>query len=331
MRKLIDFLILQKSVPVLFFLGLILWPFCPLFAESNRFSVLDSFADLEDPYFFNTQTSDYLPAGNLLMGLSGQYVSRPFEIISTTGARLRSGVEDVYFSLGSLRFAFSDSTSLGVKIPFVYQAAFTDPTVAGAPPTESVNGLGDLVVSFRYTPFSANKNGEKKGFGLFTFVTVPTGREDKYLADEHPVGGLIFIGDYQLFSRFRMALNVGMDFRERILLRNIDYSHRLLLNVGASQRIFKSLFLSTEVKIRTSMNDFFTEEESSPVEFYGGLSVPLARMGVRALVGAGSCVVCGVQGSRFRAMLNIIYDFSLVDFFKKPFSSTKFPPEERRR
>lgn len=288
-------------------LSLVVPSVCP--AETVYFSVLDHFSDLEDSHFFNTQTSDRLPKNYLFAGTSTQFISRPFDILNTTGTRVKSGIEHAFFSIFALQYAPSDKTRFGVKIPYVYREKFSDPSSATAT-SENIMTQGDLIFSFRYTPFSTAEN-HKAGFSLFTFITAPTGRETKYIADENPVGGLVFIGDYQVYSGLKAALNVGMDFRERVLLGNIDYSHRLLLNFGLIQKIFSWLHATVETKARTSMNNFFTEQESSPVEFYAGLTAPLTDSGLRISVGGGSCAVCGIMGSRARAMVNLSYDIPL--------------------
>ena len=277
-------------------------------AVTERFSILDVATDLESPYFFSTISSENLKRKTCLFGLSGQYAYRPFDMINRSGGFARSGVEHLAFSVLSLKYATTDHTVIGIKMPVVFYANYTDPTAGRGALTQGVTAPGDLQFSFKFS--RGVGKSKKKEMTFFSFVTAPTGAAEKYFGDSHPVGGILFGGDYKIFRGVQISANLGLDFRERIILRNIDFSHRVLSNVGFLGSLGKGVFVVAEIKARTSLNGFFTDSSSTPVEAITGISIPITRSRMRISVGAGTCVVCGVIGARTRGFINITRNFS---------------------
>ncbi len=215
----------------------------------------------------------------------------------------------IAYNLGhfiSADVGLTNSWQIGFVLPVFSLARFQAPSsVSPGPGFQNVSRLGDLRLTTKIRLKEISKNFP--GIAFEPFLTVPLGSHDVYLGESSVTGGFKAVGDYPLTSRLRLALNLGLEFRERVRINNVDFQHLFLSGLGLSADLPQGLTASVEIQSSTPLTHFFSEREATPVEVIGGVQWEIGQTGFRLGGGGGTCVVCGVRGAAARAFFNVSY------------------------
>ncbi len=274
-------------------------------ATSTRFSAYDLWPSVGDRNYFSMSSSEGLKQREFFIELDNTYAHRPIKGTTTTGAAVPDVVAKYLAHTLSLGFGFFDNWQIGVSIPIFSYARVSDPTVAPAAPLSTRRRVGDL----RFTTKIRLVNADVHTFGLALepFIIIPFNGDEVYLGESRILGGMRVIGDVKFNEYVRLALNVGSEFRERVIINNVNMNHRFLSNLGLSLRPVNNVTLSAEVQANTAYRAFFSEKEESPVEFLGGVRWDIGESGFSLAAGGGSCGVCGVKAPKFRGFLRLAF------------------------
>jgi flagellar motor protein MotB len=292
-----------KAGLALFFL--LLWPTLGQ-AATQRFAAFALWPHSSETDYFFTSSSQGLSRSRYNFGVSNHFDYRPLRQRFLPDGEIRSVIA---YDLGhfiSADVGLTDSWQIGFVLPIFSRARFQAPSsVSPGPGFQNISRLGDLRLITKIRLKEVSKNFP--GIAFEPFLTVPLGSDDVYLGESSVTGGFKAIGDYHLTSRLRLALNLGLEFRERVRINNVDFQHLFLSGLGLSADLPRGLTASAEVQSITPLTHFFSEREATPVEFIGGVRWNIGQTGFSLSGGGGTCAICGVRGAAARAFLNVSY------------------------
>ncbi len=275
-------------------------------ATTNRFSAYDLWPSVGERNFFTVSSSETLYRFQFEAGVSNAYVFHPLDVVDATGTRVRSAIDYYFAHTITAGIGLADFAQLGLAVPVFSTARFQDPTVTPAPGTSGVFKVGDIRVAGKVRILDSNKH--RFGVAAEPFATIPLGAKSAYLGDAGVAGGLKLIGDFLVTDRIRLALNLGAEFRsDDVAVSNIAFNHRFLSGLGISGHFTPHLTASAEVQANTSLNRFFSDRDTTPVEFIGGVQWEVGQTGLTVGVGGGSCAICGAKGAQARGFVNLGY------------------------
>lgn len=275
-------------------------------AATNRFSAFDLWPAVGERNFFSVSSSETLYRFQYDFGVSNTFVLRPLDVVNATGTRVRSAIDYYFAHIVSGGIGLTDFWHLGISVPVFSVTNYQDPTVEPAPASSNVFKIGDLRVSTKVRVLDSNR--KRFGVAVEPFATIPLGAEDNYLGDDGFAGGLKAVGDFLVTDRIRIALNLGAEFHsDNVVINNISFQHRFLSSLGVSGKINKNFTASAEVQANTSLSKFFSDRDTTPLEFIAGVQWAVGETGLEIGVGGGSCGVCGVKGPKARGFVNVGY------------------------
>lgn len=275
-------------------------------AVTPRFSANDLWPSVGDKYYFVTQSSQGLYRYQFAFDVSHHFAWRPIDTQSATGGRSGSTVDAYFAHFLSGAFGITDFWQFSATLPLFSYARVQDPTITPLSGLTNQAQVGDIRLAMKLRAINANTY--RWGLALEPWVTLSTKAHNQYLGDSTSNAGFRAIVDYLIAERFRIALNVGEEFRgERVIINNINFRHRFLSNLGLFADLGKGLTASAEVQANSSFNNFFSDKASTPVEFLGGIRWEVQDTGLNIGVGGGSCGVCGAKGDTVRGFLSLSY------------------------
>jgi len=285
-------------------------------AITNRFATFDLWPSTGDRYHFALNSSRNLYQFQFSANVFNTLVLHPLDIRDTSGNRLRA-IVDLYFAhYISAGFGFFDFLQLDVTGILFSYAKVQDPTVTPPPGLSNVFDLGDIRIAPKLRALNANRY--RFGLAFEPFVVLPLGGDANYLGDSRTNFGANIIADFLITRRFRFTLNAGGEFRtEEVLINNINFRHRLLTGLGLAAELGRGFTASLEAQANTALRSLFSDKNTTPVEFIGGVKWAIGDTGFAIGAGGGSCAVCGAKAGIARGFLSLNYRFQNDTFRQK--------------
>lgn len=273
---------------------------------TTRFQAFDIWPRVAERRFFSLDSTKTLYKYQYHFQLSNMFIWAPLDLLDPTGIRLRSVVSYGMGHFISAGFGITDSWQVGMTLPFFSAVKFEDPLVDPSPGPGTGWKVGDLRMSSKIRVIDPDRY--RFGLAFEPFLTVPLGGDAVYMGEASVTGGVHAIGEAIAAKRVRIALNLGAEFHgERVLINNINFSHRWLSSLGVSVDAGHNLTFSVEAHANSAFNDFFANKDTIPVEFLGGVQWDIGNTGVTLGAGGGTCAICGARGAKARGFLNVSY------------------------
>src|SRR3989338_7205433 len=171
--------------------------------------------------------------------------------------------------------------------------------------------MGDISFGAKIQVFDAATNPFfHLGLAFVPSMTLPTGRESIFFGDANVTGQLMAVGDLEWLDN-RIYLNLGTRFREKETIGNVTIGHEFLYGLGFQRPIVKRLDLNVigEIFGATYYGNYFSDEESLPVEFLGLLQKKWWKQQLITQLGAGIGLTQGYGTPVFRLMGGVAYAF----------------------
>ncbi len=152
-------------------------------------------------------------------------------------------------------------------------------------------------------------NNKKNALALVPYLTLPTGQEEDFTADNSPRGGLILAGDWQMSPRWYAALNLGAETNQTISTLNYSRKGRLLLSGGLAYKACETVTIKSDLVTSTAIDNPWQERVTSPVEIMGGLDMHLKDQALSFNVSGGGPVVRSATTPLFTIQAGLTYAF----------------------
>jgi outer membrane protein OmpA-like peptidoglycan-associated protein len=275
-------------------------------AATAQFAAFDLWPAMGDRSFFNVDSSQGLYKFQYDFQVDNTFAYHPLQVIDPTGTTTRSAVDYYFADFITAAAGITNNWQFGVTLPIFSTIRFQSPTLASPPPAVNLFKVGDLRIASKIRFVDSYKH--RFGAGLEPFVTVPLGADVNYMGNTGITGGFRAIGDVWLSKRIKMAMNLGAEFRQdQVVVSNIEFRNRFLASMGLSAKLGKGVTFSAEGQANTAFSHFYTQKETTPVEFLGGFQWEVGKTGLKLGVGGGTCAICGVMGAKARGFINIAY------------------------
>ncbi|SDE10911.1 Outer membrane protein OmpA [Myxococcus virescens] len=237
------------------------------------------------------------------VGVSVNYADKPLNFMDPRSGRfitalVRSQVGvDLMGSVGLF-----DRFELGVLLPVTLQrsqaAPMVDPSFAQG---VGSGGIGDL----RLVPKARLLEEGSFGLALTVPVVLPTGGGSDFLGSSGVGVQPRLVAEYG--ERFRVAANVGVDFREKQQLRNLNLGNAVSYGVGAELPFTVSeVPLALAATLVGAVNLEQQDTEERPLELLAALKYR-ALGGFSAHVGGGPGLTRGYGTPGFRLLAGFSY------------------------
>lgn len=238
----------------------------------------------------------------------GNYFSygyRPLDL--RVNGQLQNVIQNLVVSDFVAAIGATDWLQFGIDLPVVLINQFADPSASAASGTSNQFNLGDLRLEAKARVLDCCS--KPVGLAFVPFMTLPTGNDAHYVGDPGLTGGLRIAVDGRITPHVALTGNVGMVAGRKVKINNVEWQYRMLLGGGVLGTIKPGIDLFGEINAYASFNNLFNDRDMNPVEMMVGARYDIGKSGVTLHGGAGSCLVCGVQGARARAVLGVKYRF----------------------
>ncbi len=202
-------------------------------------------------------------------------------------------------------FGITEWMQLGIDFPVVMVNWFQDPNVFPPPGYNNKMSIGDLRIEAKARIIDACKF--PVGVAFVPFMTLPTGKDSVYVGDPGLTGGLIVVAEGRVTRRFGLTGNVGYKMGRKVLFRNIEWQHRLLMGLGGYFQFGNGVTVFGEVNAEQAFEHFYTDRDMNMAEGLVGVKWDIKDSGVRLNAGFGNCIVCGVKGAYARSVIGVTY------------------------
>lgn len=251
-------------------------------------------------------SSDTVPKGKLRPSLFVNFVRNPLEFgLIGSDPRIDQVVDwflttDLLLSVGVTK-----NFSLGINIPVIFTSEI-EPIVSEVGDDHMF--LGDPVLTAKWRLRTNRHEGlNRVGIALIPFMTIPASDTNRFFGDTNVTGGFRMVVDRPIASRHYLTMNLGLRFRERERILNLNVNHEVLAGLGYGIRILKEkkLDLFTEVYGSTTTANFLSEEVSSPLELVLGLKKSWNRW--QLALGGGRGLNNGYGAPDWRVFAGVTY------------------------
>lgn len=275
-------------------------------AVTDRFQAFSLWPQVGEKSFTYARSSQTLYQWQYDFELHNLFLYRPLELLDPTRTRIRSVVNTAVGHFLSAGVGFTDFWQASVTLPIFSEIHFEDPLANPSPGPGDFSKVGDLRIASKIRAIDANRH--RFGLAFEPFVTVPLGADDVFMGESTVTGGVNAIGDVILSKRVRMALNIGAEFRgDRVTVGNINFRNRWLSSLAVAVDAGHGLTASGEVHANSTFDDFFSNQDTIPLELVAGLKWDIADSGFTLGVGGGTCAICGAGAGKARAFLSLGY------------------------
>ncbi len=273
-------------------------------AATDYFSVLSQQSPFQPGDLIANLGSDNLLKHQWQAWAEFNYLHKPLQL--TRGGVTVGGIVDRLFvqHIGAA-WAPTDWWNFEMDFPLIYKVEYRDPTIPIAVNATSKFSIGDVFLRQRFTIL--RRNEYPVGLSLNPYVTIPTGRETYYVADQYPTGGLIVSLDRNFGKHVSVVLNTGAETGQRIHLYDLDTRHRILVGGGFSVRPIPSWTLKAEIASKTDMENPFQDKLRSPTEALFGTDIETGFHGIKLAAGGGLSVIRGYDTPLYRFMAGLSY------------------------
>lgn len=240
-------------------------------------------------------------------GFAFSYAYHPMEI-RQGGSRIRGFIDETLVGDFIAAFGILKWLQFGLDFPVVPIDTFADPLLAGTPNTKNHFTIGDLRFELKARVFDSCD--KPVGLAVIPFITAPTGNATYYVGDPGITGGVKLALDGRVHENIGLTLNAGFQGGKKISLRNIIYQYQLLLGAGAQGIFSNGVGVFGEVNVKSATSHLFSDKDVNPAEFMAGASWDIKETGVTVQGGGGTCLVCGAEGAKIRAVVTAKYRFN---------------------
>jgi outer membrane protein OmpA-like peptidoglycan-associated protein len=237
------------------------------------------------------------------VGLTFNYAKKPLNFMDPRTGVFTAALVDNQFSadlMGS--YNLFDRLELGVVLPVRLQSSEAAPRIHPSfAEGVSATGLGDL----RLVPKANLLGGEDFALALAVPVVLPTGGGTEFRGGKGVGVQPRLVAEYG--KAFRVAANIGVNFREEQELRNLHPGNELAFGVGAELPFtVRDLPLAAEATLVGAMGLKEQDEEEVPLEVLAALKYRAAN-GFSARFGGGPGITRGYGTPSFRLLAGIAY------------------------
>jgi outer membrane protein OmpA-like peptidoglycan-associated protein len=236
------------------------------------------------------------------VGLFFNYAARPLAFVRETGNKVTQEVVKGLVQLDAL-FSFSlwKRLEIGVDVPIDMVSGKSGASVVSVGDISSFT-LGDLRFGVKGTILDHQRKGF--GLGLDLGVTVPTAKNDSFVAEKSATFVPRLIAELNI-DDYRVALNAGYRMRENSQLGFLAINDELLLGLATSIPVYqKNLFVIGELQSATDISDFYAERNTRYLE--GDAAVKyLTDGGLGFTLGGGAGFLKGVGNPKYRLFASV--------------------------
>ncbi|MCP3145283.1 Ig-like domain-containing protein, partial [Pyxidicoccus xibeiensis] len=237
------------------------------------------------------------------VGLSVNYADKPLNFLDPRQDRFITALVRSQVGLDLMgAVGLFDRLELGVVLPVTLQdsepAPQVDPSFSQG---VGSGGIGDL----RLVPKARLVDGEAFGLALAVPVVLPTGGGSDFLGGSGVAVQPRLVAEYG--QKLRLAANVGMDFREKQQLRNLNTGNAFTYGVGAEIPFtVGELPLAAAATVVGALGLDEQDTEERPLELLAALKYR-SLGGLAAHVGAGPGLTRGYGTPGFRVLAGLSY------------------------
>lgn len=278
-----------------------------LSADSSRFNAtFFTPATGRNPYLMlhSTQT---LHKFQFDVGEVFSYGYRPVEL-KQDNVRVQGVIDHFLVSDFVAAFGILEWLQIGADLPLVLINQFSNPLVTPIPANTNQIDIGDMRVEAKariLCPCTA-----PVGLAVIPFMTLPTGNDAHFVGDPGLTGGLKVALDGRVHERVGLTANLGYQGGRKVHINNVEFQHKLLLGGGVDVILPYGLDTFGEVNAVGAFDKLLHDRDMNPAEAMVGVNWDIKDTGVTAFAGGGTCLVCGVKGSRVRGVIGAKYRFN---------------------
>ncbi|AKF83077.1 cell envelope biogenesis protein OmpA [Myxococcus fulvus 124B02] len=234
----------------------------------------------------------------LNLGLSLNYASKPLNFLDPRSDRFITAVVSRQVGIDLMgAVGLFDRFEIGVVLPVTIQgsdpAPQVDPTLADG---VSSGGIGDL----RLVPKARIIDGEDFGLALAVPVVLPTAGGNDFLGGSGVAVQPKLVAEYG--QRVRFAANVGVDLREKQVLRNVTAGNAFTYGLGTEIPFtLGRVPLAAEATVIGAIGLDEQDTEESPLELLAALKYRSAK-GFSAHLGGGPGLTRGYGTPGYRLL-----------------------------
>jgi outer membrane protein OmpA-like peptidoglycan-associated protein len=237
------------------------------------------------------------------VGLTFNYAKKPLNFMDPRTGVFTAALVDNQFGadlMGS--YNLFDRLELGVVLPVRLQSSEAAPRIHPSfAEGVSATGLGDL----RLVPKANLLGREDFALALAVPVVLPTGGGTEFRGGKGVGVQPRLVAEYG--KTFRVAANIGVNFREEQELRNLHPGNELAFGVGAELPFtVRDLPLAAEATLVGAMGLKEQDEEEVPLEVLAALKYRAAN-GFSAHFGGGPGITRGYGTPSFRLLAGVAY------------------------
>jgi outer membrane protein OmpA-like peptidoglycan-associated protein len=259
---------------------------------------------VDDGPYFTVYGTETLARWQWVGGTMAHYAYRPFQL-TQNGARVRGIIDDALLQEFYASMGLVDRwLQVGLDVPVGWWLAYTDPSVATATEQNKI-AMGDVQINLKSEFLQLQKH--KVGLGLLPFITIPTGSGKYFNGAGGVTGGGKLLLEFLPFSRWHIALNAGVLFRQKFTILNIEQYHQLLYGLGTAVDVTKHVSVAAEMTGRAKLSDLFGSKEESPLEADVGMEYKVGDSGFKVSGGGGAGLIRGSGAPTFRVFAGMSY------------------------
>lgn len=283
---------------------------------------------------YQLYTSQTLPAGYISLGVAANYTSNPLEVGRVVNNPRVNGLVDDFATINYLLSA-GLTNWLTVNVDMPMNAYYNIGPVFIANRDQGGTDAGDLRFTAQIKLLDAMTSKNNWGVALVPYITAPTGNQARYFGDTNATGGAYAVVDKIFGEKNHVYMNVGVRFREKEVISNLNVGHELLYGIGYQRPISEKHGWHGMVEFNgsTTFSKFWNEEVTSPFE--GHLAVQKRWLKDRNLVGTLGVtygLTVGYSAPDYRIQSGLSYTFGAHQQKKKPFvfETVHFPFDSDR-
>ncbi|MCK8497269.1 adventurous gliding motility protein AgmC [Myxococcus fulvus] len=234
----------------------------------------------------------------LNLGLSLNYASKPLNFLDPRSDRFITAVVSRQVGIDLMgAVGLFDRFEIGVVLPVTIQGSDPAPQVdASLADGVSSGGIGDL----RLVPKARIIDGEDFGLALAVPVVLPTAGGNDFLGGSGVAVQPKLVAEYG--QRVRFAANVGVDLREKQVLRNLTAGNAFTYGLGTEIPFtLGRVPLSAEATVIGAIGLDEQDTEESPLELLAALKYRSAK-GFSAHLGGGPGLTRGYGTPGYRLL-----------------------------
>jgi len=276
-------------------------------ADSQTFNTLFFWPATGKNTYLMLQDTTTLHQLQFDVGSYFSYGYRPLDLRIGTG-NVQSVVKhtmvmDFVAAMGAMEWM-----QFGLDVPVVLVNWQRSPTAPAGTSFSNFFDLSDIRFEMKARVLDACK--KHVGLAFVPFITFPTGKDSHYVGDPGITGGMKIALDWRIIRNLGLGFNVGYQGGRKVRIANLDWQHRLLLGLGMFGSFRNGLDVFGEINTIAAFNKLFHDRDMNPTELMVGVRYDVGKSGVSIKGGAGTCLVCGVKGSRVRAVVGATWRYN---------------------